>query len=386
MMINKQTSKIGIYIHIPFCIKKCSYCDFLSGPADEDAREQYIQALIEELRAGSKEFAKRKVCSIFFGGGTPSVIKRLQTKRIMQAVSDYYEVDEEAEITTEANPGTLDEEKLCAYVEMGFNRISIGLQSIHSHELKALGRIHSCDDFLRGYEQARRAGFRNINVDLMSGIPDQSLQSWLETLKLVSSLRPEHISAYSLILEEGTSLYEEYGAGRLDGRLPDEDTEREMYHRTAQVLKKEGFIRYEISNYALPGYECRHNLLYWERGDYAGFGLGAASLIDNVRYKNTENMDAYLKAAATPSRIRIEKEQLVLKDRMEEFMFLGLRKTEGVSEQDFNDNFGVSFESVYGNVVKRYAAQGLLARKKGRIYLTERGIDVSNIVMAEFLL
>lgn len=386
MMINNFSDIMGMYIHIPFCVKKCIYCDFLSGPSDDDTRERYVQALIKELEASSKEFSGKSVRSIFFGGGTPSVLKPEQTGRIMEAVFKNYMVERDAEITTEANPGTLDYDRLKNYLSMGFNRLSIGVQSFNNHELEVLGRIHSYEDFLREYEDAVSVGFKNINIDLMSGIPDQTLSSWLMTLKTAAELMPQHISAYSLIIEEGTPLYSMYKSGRLKGRLADEDEEREMYHKTAEILGNYGYKRYEISNYSFPGHECRHNLSYWERINYAGLGVGASSLIDNVRYKNTTDVEKYIRDSSSAADIRVESENLSEKDCMEEFMFLGLRKTDGISIDEFFGNFGKNIYDVYNDVIAKMVKQRLLEERDGRIFLTDRGLDVSNAVMAEFLL
>lgn len=375
-----------MYIHIPFCVKKCIYCDFLSGPAGDDTKERYVLSLIKELEASAGQFTGKSVRSIFFGGGTPSVLKPEQTGRIMDSVFKHYTVEDGAEITTEANPGTLDYVKLKSYLKMGFNRLSMGVQSFDNHELKVLGRIHSCEDFLREYDDAVKAGFRNINIDLMSGIPDQTISSWLTTLKRAAELKPQHISAYSLIIEEGTPLYAMNEEGRLEGRLADEDEERKMYHKTAEILGGCGYERYEISNYALQGYECRHNLSYWERINYAGFGLGASSLVDNVRYKNTSDAEKYIKNSADTAYIREEFENLTENDCMEEFMFLGLRKTDGISIDEFYGNFGRSIYDVYGDVTEKMIKQELLAVRDGRLFLTDRGLDVSNVIMAEFLL
>lgn len=374
---------MGMYIHIPFCIKKCNYCDFLSAPATPEIREQYVRALCRELEQSAEDLDSKETVTIFFGGGTPSVLSLSQTERIWNTIQKNYHIAADAEITTEGNPGTLDKTKLREYRDMGFNRLSLGLQSADNNELKVLGRIHTYEDFCREFEAARAAGFSNINVDLMCGIPDQTMDSWRDTLHLAAGHNPEHISAYSLIFEEGTPLFDMFHAGELSGRLADEDTERQMYYETAYILKEYGYNRYEISNYAKEGYICRHNLAYWERGNYAGFGIGAASLIDNTRYRNTDILRRYLEESG---KLREDTQILTQKDCMEEFMFLGLRKTAGVSRTEFYENFQRQIESVYGDVIKKMEKQGLLVCEKDRIFLTELGLDVSNVVMAEFLL
>lgn len=377
---------MGMYIHIPFCVKKCNYCDFLSGPSTDAVREKYVESLCRELEKSAEGLSAKEVVTIFFGGGTPSVLTPLQTEKIFETIRRNYQIASLAEITTEANPGTLDEERLKAYKEIGFNRLSMGLQSAKNEELKVLGRIHTYEEFRKEYEAARKAGFSNINVDLMSSVPDQTPDSWYETLHCVAGMKPEHISAYSLILEEGTVLHEWYEAGKLKGRLVDEETDRIMYHETKRILEGYGYERYEISNYAREGYICRHNLAYWERGNYAGFGIGAASLIDNVRYHNTNDLQRYLDKPEDMEKIREDIEKLSKKDCMEEFMFLGLRKTAGVRRSEFYRNFQEDIQQVYGGVLKEMQQEKLLVCEEDRIYLTELGNDVSNVVMAKFLL
>ena len=279
-----------------------------------------------------------------------------------------------------ANPGTLDVEKLKCYRKSGFNRISIGCQSVHDEELKRLGRIHTFAEFQESFALARDAGFANINVDLMSGLPEQSEEKWEESLRTIAELSPEHISAYSLIVEPGTPFAEQ----KLD--LPDEDTEREMYARTAEILAEYGFFQYEISNYAKPGFACRHNIGYWKRTDYLGFGPSAASLFGNRRWTNTADRSLYLKACGALEKIREDEEILSRQDAMEEFMFLGLRMTQGISTAEFEEKFGKEIHAVYGGVLKKYEAMHLLQEHSGRLALTRNGISVSNVILADFLL
>lgn len=388
-MINKDGTvekKLGIYIHIPFCVRKCLYCDFLSMSAGERKREAYVSALCREIAKESFRYREFTVSSIYIGGGTPSLLQGAQMKKILEAVYAHYRIEEVCEISMEANPGTVTAEKLSCWRKAGINRLSIGLQSMADEELKALGRIHSREDFYHTYREAVREGFENINVDLMSAIPGQDLVSWRKTLEEVTHLdpAPTHVSAYSLIIEEGTAFYENPPV------LPDEDCEREMYKITNDILKKYGYRQYEISNYALPGYECRHNIAYWKRGNYAGFGIGAASLVKNERFCNTRDIDCYISMAEGV--IKEEKHMLSKKEQMEEFMFLGLRMTEGVSGEEFFRLFGQTLEQVYPGIVERFCRQGLLRSYrekdsgKERIALTGYGIDVSNVVMAQFLL
>ena len=395
---------LGIYVHIPFCIQKCLYCDFLSAPSDDAIRESYVNALLAEIDAQAPLYKGFQVHTVFFGGGTPSLLMPEQTAAILERLYQRFSFlpEKEMEITLEANPGTLTEEKLRAWRKAGVNRLSIGLQSAHDEELKSLGRIHTWKEFLWGYEAARRAGFSNLNIDLMSALPGQSVESWMDTLESVVELKPEHISAYSLIIEEGTPFYDWYGPQdaasekrQMEKRkpLPSEEEDRLMYERTGEYLAKGGYGRYEISNYALPGFACRHNLAYWERTDYAGFGLGAASLRENVRWSNTAELAEYLAhAGQTGEETRIKKEmtRLSIQDQMEEFMFLGLRKTEGVSASTFERLYGKPLEAVYEEPVERLIREGLLLRyqkEDGSVFfrLSDKGIDVSNYALAMFL-
>ena len=376
---NITDSPMEIYVHIPFCIKKCDYCDFLSGPSGPKEQADYVEALLEEINA-AEEGKGRSVSSVFIGGGTPSVLDERFIGEILNHIRRKFQIADHAEITIEVNPGTADRNKLQAYRTYGINRLSIGLQSPDDRELKILGRIHNYEQFLETYRSAREAGFDNINIDLMSAIPEQTYEDWEKNLRTVAELSPEHISAYSLIVEEGTPFWER----ELD--LPDEDTEYRMYEDTAAILGEYGFHQYEISNYAKKGLECRHNKGYWQRTDYLGLGLGASSLVDHVRFSNTDNMEEYLRNSAFPEKIRCDRETLTEADEMAEFMFLGLRMTEGVSVREFEEYFGKNMESIYGEVLKKHFALGMLKKKNDRIFLTRRGIHVSNGVMADFLL
>lgn len=379
--------ELEFYVHIPFCIKKCEYCDFLSFAADKEQKEAYVEALRKEIREWQPQDEYR-VVSVFFGGGTPSVLPAEEIAVLLEELRQKSCFAENAEITAECNPGTLTEEKLLIYKKSGVNRLSLGLQSAQNRELKALGRIHTYEEFLESYSLARRAGFTNINVDLMSALPGQKERDWEDTLQKVAELEPEHISAYSLIIEEGTPFYEKYAedmrmrdAGKTCRCLPSEEEERRMYKQTAAILESYGYHRYEISNYAKEGMECRHNTGYWLRTDYKGFGLGAASLLKNVRSSNTRDLQAYLHQNRQG-----EKERLTREAQMEETMFLGLRLMRGVSKREFQKQYGCPIEDIYGSVIAKLKKQGLLQSDGERLFLTETGIDVSNYVMAEFLL
>ena len=378
-MKNRTDSPIEIYIHIPFCVKKCDYCDFLSGPSGPKEQEAYVQALLREIDAVT-EGKGRSVSSIFIGGGTPSVLDERFIGEILNKIKENFNLQEDTEITIEINPGTADSQKLQAYRHYGINRLSIGLQSPDDRELKILGRIHNYAQFLETYKEARQAGFDNINIDLMSAIPDQTYEGWQKNLRTVAELEPEHISAYSLIIEEGTP----FATRKLN--LPDEDTEYNMYEATVQILKEYGYEQYEISNYAKKGRACRHNVGYWIRQDYLGFGLGASSLYGKERFSNISDTKKYLENSSNPELIREKEPILTTEDEMAEFMFLGLRMTKGIVKADFEQIFGCRIEQIYGGVLKKYESMGLLMEKDGRVFLSREGIHVSNSVMAEFLL
>ena len=424
----EDLSCLELYIHIPFCVRKCAYCDFLSFPSGEEERERYVERLTEEIEEAGAVSEGYVATAIFFGGGTPSVLTPKQTERILNAVKKSFYVAEDAEITTEVNPGTADREKLEAWRQAGINRLSFGLQSTENRELQYLGRIHTMEDFLESYRAAREAGFENINIDLMSALPGQTVSSWEKTLRTVVSLQPEHISAYSLIIEEGTPFCQLFGE---DGdaaeekkrrqslgipELPDEDAERRMYYDTERILGEAGYHRYEISNYAKPGYECRHNKGYWTGTEYLGLGLGASSYINIRREKgeaakisasgkesgdrrqlerrsNVRDFKTYLSLTRDDLRAgrQIEERDLLTSQaQMEEFMVLGLGLPDGISEAEFLRRFRCALERVYGDVLEELARQELMERyeREGAAFwrLTKRGIDVSNCVLAEFLM
>lgn len=397
-MQNKE--ELSLYIHIPFCVRKCGYCDFLSAPADEKARDRYVQALLMEIeRYRGTETADRKIKTLYIGGGTPSILSVNQLDCIIQKIKCTFNFYDDIEASMEMNPGTASKEKCRALYQMGINRLSIGLQSTNDKELKTLGRIHSYEDFINTYTWCREAGFQNINVDLMAALPYQTVESYTTGLRKIIRLAPEHISAYSLILEEGTPFYQKYNSGCYP--LPDEEQERLMYRETEQILAQAGYERYEISNYAKKGYACRHNLVYWQGGDYLGLGLGSSSYMDGVRFHNTTDLNTYVNQGAYVE----DREELSVQAKMEEFMFLGLRVMAGVSGTEFEKRFGKTMEDVYGDVLRKHEEEGLLQieRKEDRkeaaaaepakgktniekVMLTTKGVDVSNYVFADFLL
>lgn len=380
-----------LYIHIPFCVKKCDYCDFLSFAADEQTQKSYVAALQKELAFYGAKYKDRRITTIFIGGGTPSWLKEDYMQAIMETVYHYFSVEQDAEITIECNPGTITENKFEVYRRIGINRLSIGLQSVHNEELKILGRIHTFEQFLKTYDMARKHGFSNINIDLMSSLPGQTPEIFCDSLYQVLKLKPEHISAYSLIIEKGTPFYELYrfdavkqAAGMQTESLPTEEEEYQTTKMTQHILKEAGYHWYEISNFAKPGYECRHNIGYWKRVDYLGVGLGASSLIDNVRYSNTRDLYTYLSVPADS--LHETAEQITRNEQMEEFMFLGLRMRDGFYRDEFTQAFGIPIEAVYGDALNHLQQEELLLKREGRIYLTDKGMDLNNYVVAQFML
>ncbi|MDO4745085.1 MAG: radical SAM family heme chaperone HemW [Bacillota bacterium] len=380
------TNNLGLYLHIPFCVRKCSYCDFLSfGCNDNKLLTEYTQALMEEIKIKAEDWHYRKVDSIFIGGGTPSLLSEADISKLLDCIRDNFNVDENAEITIEVNPATVSPDKLEKYLNKGINRLSIGVQSFENHVLQILGRIHSKNDAFNCIQKAQKAGFKNINVDIMFGIPGQSMKMWKDTVRQAIFLRPTHISLYSLQIEEGTEMYskvyetEEYEPVSVD-------VDREMYHTALRMMRTAGYEHYEISNAALPGYESKHNMKYWSYDEYLGLGLGASSFADGVRYKNCESMYDYIQAIKKKT-APIDAGSIEKYSRREEmgiFAFTGLRKAEGVDLRQFKSVFGVEFFDVYDKrLVQRF--EGKLVLEDDRLFLTENGMDVSNRIMAEFI-
>ncbi len=376
----KPLSKnISLYIHIPFCVRKCLYCDFPSFALPESCYEDYVKVLCREIEEYAADFRGMKVRTIFFGGGTPSVLPPRLLGRIMDTIMSKFDVDSDAEISVETNPGTLDMKKLTEMKSMYFNRLSMGLQAWQDRLLKKIGRIHTADVFETNYLQARDAGFKNINVDLMFALPTQSLDDWQETLEKIIRLAPEHISAYSLIIEEGTPFFDMYERGVI--KETDEGLDRNMYYLAKEMLSDKGYGRYEISNFAKSGYECRHNIVYWRTEEYRGFGLGAHSYVNGERFHNTCDFKRYTAFEG----LNEEREILTEEEKQEEFMFMGLRMAEGVSENVFKERFSKSIYDVYGGEIRELTREKLLIPDKGRLYLSDRGIDVSNQVFEKFI-
>ncbi len=401
-MMNKKD--LSLYVHIPFCVRKCLYCDFLSAPAGADVIEEYIKWLGRQIKAWGQLISKEyRIQTIFWGGGTPSCLTPDQILFLSDMLYQYWDIDEQVEFTTEANPGTVTSAIADAWKKVGINRVSLGLQSAQDEELKALGRIHTYREFLTTWDLLKEKGWDNLNIDLMADIPGQTLKSYLDTLEKVIALQPQHISAYSLIVEPGTPFYEMEQRGELV--IAEEECDRAMYEQTRILLGQHGYRRYEISNYALEHKECRHNKVYWQTGSYLGLGLGASSYMEDRRFSNPSGFDAFYKSIrmieALPADCGTDLKELLpglypqdrlevlsRNNQMEEFMFLGLRMMEGVSRHIFQKRFGTSIDAVYGNVLHTFFEQNLLAEDgiHDRIYLTRRGIDVSNQIFSEFLL
>jgi len=377
--------KLELYVHIPFCEEKCKYCDFLSFKADDGEKKAYVTQLIEEIKAQGQNYSDYLVSSIFIGGGTPTTLNGIWILDIMNAIRENFMVETDAEVSIECNPGTLSTSKIMHIKKAGVNRISFGLQSSIEEEL---GRIHTYKDFLQSYQLAREYGFTNINVDLMSGLPKQTIDSYKTTLKRVCALKPEHISAYSLIIEPGTPFFEKYGSEEGAQLLPGENTDREMYALTKSILKEHGYERYEISNYAKPGRECRHNIGYWTGVSYLGLGVGASGYVMNRRFHVESDYRKYMsvKMQQDITPLYCDIEELDIKANMEEFMFLGLRLTKGVSRHEFNEKFGVDMFEVFDRQIKRNMMLKLMEFNSPYLRLTEKGLDLSNMVMSDFLL
>lgn len=393
----KNNEKTGVYIHIPFCVKKCSYCDFLSFSATDADKESYIDKLCNEIRLFC-EGRSVKADSLFIGGGTPSVLDARLTEKLMSAVRDSIELSDDCEITTEINPGTMDREKAEIYKELGINRISMGVQSLDDGILERLGRIHRSREFYDTFSVLREAGFDNINTDLMFALPGQEQKTWEKTLEAVIKLKPEHISFYSLIIEEGTPFYEDFKAGKLN--VTDDETDREMYSFALKKLAESGYHHYEISNAAVPGKESRHNLKYWNMQNYIGFGLGAHSFIDGARFCNTDDFGEYNRIYSQAGRkcrepedknsFQVPEQYKLInynnqKDNMEELIFTGLRKIEGISEKYFREFTGCDFVQEYSAPIDKMKKEGLLIHEAGRIKLTRKGLDFANYVIREFI-
>ena len=379
--------KLGVYIHIPFCKQKCYYCDFVSYANNEKYFEKYVQALIMEIdNFFQKNNNETEIETIYIGGGTPSIIDAKYIKKIMTKLQEKNALITAKEITIEVNPGTVTEEKLRTYKKIGINRLSIGLQSTDNNILKTIGRIHSYEDFLNTYKLARNQGFGNINVDLMIGLPNQKISDIKSSLEKIAELKPEHISVYSLIVEENTPIEKMLNIGKLE--LPDEELERNMYWYVKNFLELNGYKHYEISNFAKEGYESKHNLDCWNQKEYIGFGVAAHSYIDDVRFGNTDSIEEYLENCENgefeKNRIIDEVEKDVF-SREQEFMLIGLRKIDGVSIQDFKNKFGDNPIFIFKDELSKLVGEGLVVVDFDSIRLTNKGLDLANLVWEEFV-
>ena len=381
-MTRDMDQKGMLYVHIPFCVQKCKYCDFLSFQSTNEMRQIYVDALCKEITAWG-QYDSGVISSVFIGGGTPSLLTIQQMEEILSALHRNFKIEKTAEQTIEVNPGTVTEEKAKCWMENGINRISMGVQSMNNRLLKRLGRIHDRNQIIESWKILKKYQFQNISFDLMMGLPEQSLQEWEQTLCDALQLEPKHLSCYSLIIEEGTPFFAEQDMLN----LPDEENERQMYQRTIEILDSAGMHQYEISNFSIPGCESRHNTGYWRRRPYIGLGLGSASLLrEEIRYHNVNDFNQYIQKSGDLLSLREDIANLTVYEQMEEFMFLGLRCTKGISPKEFCRSFGRSLESVYGNVIDKHIKNGLLHFENGWISLTRRGLDLANSVFADFLL
>mgnify|MGYP005780815413 FL=1 len=389
-----NTKNVGLYIHIPFCKQKCQYCDFNSYAGKENLIETYMKWVEFELKGvgeGNRVDYENNlddlivVKSIYIGGGTPSFIDSKYIEKIMEIVKECYTIDSNAEITIEVNPGTVSQKKLETYLNSGINRISIGLQSTHNEILSKLGRVHSYEEFLYTYNLARKVGLKNINVDLMLGLPNQSLNDLQESITEVVNLEPEHISVYSLIIENGTPFCEKLEKQEI--ALPSDELERAMYWETKRKLEKAGYTHYEISNFAKPGFESKHNLSCWNQEEYIGIGASAHSYTNNVRYSNIDSIEDYIRNYENGNEIDnfVFHEKQNKESKMKEFMMLGLRKIQGIHIQDFKNKFGENPIYLYKKELEKLVNEELLEIDGDVIKLTNKGIDLANLVWEEFV-
>lgn len=376
--------ELGLYLHLPFCISKCPYCDFNSYQLKEDNQiSSYISALYQEIKAYSQKLNKSNIKTIYLGGGTPTILSGIQIYNILEFCKDKFIIDKNAEITIEANPGTLDGEKIKLLIESGINRLSLGAQSFDDLFLKKLGRIHNTQDIIDSYYLAREKGFNNINIDIMFALPDQTIKDLQITLKKAVSLKPDHLSLYNLTIKAGTEFYRKHKGGKL--KLPTEDEDYDMYNWAINILEKNGFEHYEIANFARPYKRSMHNLIYWQNKPYLGIGAGAYSFIKGYRYMNYENPEIYIKEIMSGKLPVDNGEKLSLRKRMIETIILGLRTKDGVGFRKYKTRFGVNLNDIFSKQVNKLVNLGLLQKDDFKIKLTKRGIFLANIVFREFV-
>ena len=384
---SKKVRTVGIYVHIPFCKQKCRYCDFTSFSCMEDRYDDYFKCLTQEIKEKADELNKEdiEIDTVYIGGGTPSIVPSEYIEDVVKLIFKKFKVLKNAEITIEVNPGTVDKEKLEKYLSIGINRLSIGLQSANDKLLKMLGRIHTYSEFENVYEKARQAGFKNINVDLMIGLPNQKMKDVEDSLNKIIEKSPEHISVYSLIVEEGTKIFDLIESGELV--LPNEDLEREMYWKVKEVLQENGYNHYEISNFAKPGYESKHNSNCWKQHSYLGFGLAAHSYYDGIRYSNISDLKRYIDNIKNGESVYniIFHEKQSKEQMMKEYILLGLRKIDGVLISEFKEKFVDNPLYVFRNQLDNLVKQDLIEVSDNNIYLTNKGLDLANIVWMEFV-
>ncbi|WP_289293420.1 radical SAM family heme chaperone HemW [Romboutsia ilealis] len=375
---------LGLYIHVPFCAQKCNYCDFNSYKKEEkNQKTDYLISIRKEMELYKEEFKSKEFTSVFLGGGTPSILTPEELTTLMENIYSNFNIGKDAEITMECNPGTLDKVKLKAIKSLGINRLSMGLQVTQDHHLKYIGRIHTYEQFEKNYKDAIEVGINNINVDLMYSLPNQSFDEWKETLNKIINLNPSHISAYSLILEEGTKFYDMYLNKEFE--LNDEEVDINIYNYTIDTLCKNGYHQYEISNYSKEGYECKHNIVYWQCDNYLGLGPGASGYINNYRYSNICDIKGYNKCLEYDKRPIEEKNILSKKDEMEEFIFMGLRMNKGINLDEFYKRFNIDFKHRYNDILGKLKNLNLIIEQNNNIILTQRGREVSNTVFVEFI-
>lgn len=385
----KTMKTVGIYVHVPFCKQKCKYCDFISFQNCENYFDDYFECLKKEITEKANEINSENkeilIDTIYFGGGTPSIVCEKYIEEVLNKIYEYYNVSENAEITVEVNPGTVDKLKLERYFEIGINRLSIGLQSTDDKLLKMLGRIHTYKEFENTYDLARKIGFKNINVDLMIGLPNQSLENVHDSLEKIVQKNPEHISVYSLIIEENTKMFDLIEKGELE--LPDEDVERKMYWSVKKFLEENGYNHYEISNFSKSGFESKHNANCWNQHEYLGFGIAAHSYFNNIRYSNIDNLRQYIKNWKNEQSVYniVFHEHQNKDDMMKEFMMLGLRKIDGVKISEFKEKFVDNPIFVFRNQLNKLVKEGLIEVLENNIRLSDKGLDLANEVWMEFV-
>lgn len=375
---NKSLRPLALYLHVPFCKSKCIYCDFASWSGRESVWERYFACLTEELRSWKERLSDYEVCTVFIGGGTPSLVPETLIVRLLDEVRACAKVHPDAEVTMEANPGTLTPDRLRAYRAAGINRLSFGAQSMNDGLLRRLGRIHTADEVREAVSMARNAGFDNLSLDLMYALPGQTISDWMETLDAAISLSPEHLSAYSLIVEEGTVLCNRLERGEID--VPGDDDVIDMQRAALEKLEVAGYHRYEISNFARPGRECRHNIVYWERGEYLGVGCAAHSMMKGVRFENPRSLEEYLSGVLRENEVALSRE-----DEMEETLMLSTRMTRGMDLEKYSRDFGVDFLKEHRRAAEKLTGLGLIEIADNHLRLTRSGLELQNAVVVELM-